>query len=192
MKFFLIFSFLLCDCAFVATKRRLTDTEVIFYDDFEDFDLSVWQHEITMDGGGNNEFEYYTNNRSNSYVRDGVLYLMPSLTADLIGEANLKSGFTMDLWGGAPGSMCTSNWQSGCVRTSGGGGNILNPIQSAAIRTANSLHFTYGRVEINASLPKGDWLWPALWMLPRYDNYGGWPASGVISSELSYPAMPLA
>jgi hypothetical protein len=30
-------------------------------------------------------------NRSNSYVRNGVLYLKPTLTADNIGEANLNS-----------------------------------------------------------------------------------------------------
>lgn len=44
------------------------------------------------------EFEYYINNRSNSYVRDSVLYLKPTLTADTIGLPNLMSGFDMNLW----------------------------------------------------------------------------------------------
>lgn len=26
----------------------------------------------------------------------------------------------------------------------------------------------------------GDWLWPAIWMMPRYNAYGTWPASGEI------------
>ena len=29
-------------------------------------------------------------------------------------------------------------------------------------------------------MPGGDWLWPAIWMLPVDDVYGAWPASGEI------------
>ena len=29
-------------------------------------------------------------------------------------------------------------------------------------------------------MPVGDWLWPAIWMMPRHNQYGGWPASGEI------------
>ena len=28
--------------------------------------------------------------------------------------------------------------------------------------------------------PRGDWLWPAIWMLPVKHAYGQWPASGEI------------
>ena len=38
----------------------------------------------------------------------------------------------------------------------------------------------YGRVEFRAKVPWGKGLWPALWMLPQDDRYGGWPASGEI------------
>lgn len=31
--------------------------------------------------------QYYTNNRTNSFVEDGVLYLQPTLLADRIGDA---------------------------------------------------------------------------------------------------------
>lgn len=40
--------------------------------------------------------------------------------------------------------------------------------------------FKYGRVEISAKLPTGDWLWPALWLMPKHSVYGGWPRSGEI------------
>lgn len=61
-----------------------------------------------MGGGGNWEFEMYVNRRQNSFVKDGVLHLQPTLTADAIGEAALKSGL-YSMWGGAPGDLCTSN-----------------------------------------------------------------------------------
>ena len=48
---------------------------LIFEDNFDHFDLKTWKHEITMGGGGNWEFEMYLNQRDNSFVKDGVLYL---------------------------------------------------------------------------------------------------------------------
>lgn len=38
----------------------------------------------------------------------------------------------------------------------------------------------YGRFEFRAKVPWGKGLWPALWMLPQDDHYGGWAASGEI------------
>ena len=38
----------------------------------------------------------------------------------------------------------------------------------------------YGKVAIRAKVPFGKGLWPALWMLPQEDKYGGWAASGEI------------
>ncbi len=38
----------------------------------------------------------------------------------------------------------------------------------------------YGRFEFRAVVPHGKGLWPALWMLPQDDAYGGWAASGEI------------
>ena len=67
------------------------------------------------------------------------------------------------MWGGSVVDQCSGNNFYGCERTSGAGGNILNPIQSAKITTADSFHFKYGRVEVVAKLPEGDWLWPAIW-----------------------------
>lgn len=38
----------------------------------------------------------------------------------------------------------------------------------------------YGKFEIRAKLPTGKGVWPAIWMLPQEEKYGGWPASGEI------------
>ena len=91
---------------------------LVWSDDFDMLDLSKWKHEITLSGGGNWEFEYYLNNRSNSFVADGVLHLRPTFTADTVGQAQLLSGADLSLWGGSPADLCTSNAFYGCERQS--------------------------------------------------------------------------
>lgn len=184
------FLFLVASTISVAVSD---DPKLILEDNFDTFDLSLWKHQLSLSGGGNWEFEYYDNNRSNSYVKDGVLYLHPTLLADDIGEANLKGGYNLDIWGATPADACTGANFYGCFRTAGAGGNWLNPVKSASLRTAESFYFKYGKVEVRAQLPKGDWLWPAIWMLPRWNNYGNWPASGeidIMESRGNAPSYP--
>jgi beta-glucanase (GH16 family) len=38
----------------------------------------------------------------------------------------------------------------------------------------------FGRFEFRAKMPTGKGVWPALWMLPQEEKYGGWAASGEI------------
>lgn len=76
-------------------------------------------------------------------------------------------------------------------------GTIINPVKSARLNTRIGASIKYGRVEVVAKLPVGDWLWfvfhyltanekqanssrPAIWMLPVNQTYGPWPASGEI------------
>jgi len=132
-----------------------------------------------MAGGGNWEFQMYVNSRKNSYVHNGQLHIKPTLTSDEIGEAAVLNGGTYEMWGGGPADSCTNNAFYGCSRQSNGV-NIINPIQSARLRTAESFSFKYGRVEVRARLPRGDWMWPAIWMMPKDNAYGTWPASGEI------------
>lgn len=73
--------------------------QLIFEDNFNELDYKKWHHESTLGGGGNWEFQWYTNNRSNSYAENGILYLTPTLTADAIGEAGLSSA-SISLHGG--------------------------------------------------------------------------------------------
>ncbi len=38
--------------------------------------------------------------------------------------------------------------------------------------------FKYGRFEARVKAPKGNGLWPAVWLLPTNSEYGDWPTSG--------------
>lgn len=96
----------------------------------------------------------------------------------MLGEHFLTSG-RLDLHGGAPADLCTNAAHWGCERT-GSATHPLNPVRSARLRTADAFAFKYGKVEVSAKLPAGDWLWPAIWLMPRDNAYGTWPASGEI------------
>ncbi|MCU0403299.1 MAG: family 16 glycosylhydrolase [Chitinophagaceae bacterium] len=51
---------------------------------------------------------------------------------------------------------------------------------SARLTTKHKGDWKYCRVEVRAKLPKGRGTWPAIWMLPTHNVYGGWPKSGEI------------
>ncbi len=51
---------------------------------------------------------------------------------------------------------------------------------SARVVTKNAADWKYGRFEIRARLPEGQGIWPAIWMMPTDEVYGGWAASGEI------------
>ena len=127
-----------------------------------------------MAGGGNNEFQWYVNDRANSYTTNGTLHLKPTFMADLFGEEILSSGRVV-----IPDSECTDGSNNGCDRR-GSTESIINPIRSARVDSSPSFAFKYGTLEVRAKMPRGDWIWPALWLMPRYSVYGGWPRSGEI------------
>jgi len=55
-----------------------------------------------------------------------------------------------------------------------------NLYTSGRITTFESLSFTYGRIDVRAKLPKGQGIWPAIWLLGDNTNKVGWPSAGQI------------
>ncbi|HET6559167.1 MAG TPA: family 16 glycosylhydrolase [Prolixibacteraceae bacterium] len=51
---------------------------------------------------------------------------------------------------------------------------------SASLRSKLKGDWQYGKFEISAKVPAGKGTWPAIWMLPTDEEYGGWPKSGEI------------
>ena len=51
---------------------------------------------------------------------------------------------------------------------------------SSRLKTKDKKEFQFGRIDIRAAVPKGQGIWPALWMLGANNSEVGWPASGEI------------
>ncbi len=51
---------------------------LVWQDEFSgsSIDESKWEHEVNAGGGGNNEFQYYTSRKENSYIADGLLHII--------------------------------------------------------------------------------------------------------------------
>lgn len=191
MKFLLSFSVLvlalLCNreafgCTITTASgshapKNFCHGDLIFEDNFDKLDFGKWKHDITMWGGGNNEFQWYVNDRKNSFAQGGKLHLRPTKTSDLFGEDFIYKGRVV-----IPPYECNISENRGCNRQGeeADGDEIINPIRSGKISSAESFAFKYGVLEIRAKAPAGDWLWPALWMMPKHSVYGGWPTSGEI------------
>jgi beta-glucanase (GH16 family) len=107
-------------------------------------------------------------------------------------------------------SLNTSNWSydigDGCPNLCGWGNNELQYYRSqnvsvsggyliievkeeayggrdytsGKINSRNKQDFLYGKVEARIKIPTGGGMWPAFWMMPTDEVYGGWASSGEI------------
>lgn len=134
--------------------------------------MYIYSHSSTNLQCSNGEFEQTTTTEENVFIKDGSLYIKPTLQdAKLIDTNNI-----IDL-----GKECSSDKYSNCVAsTNTTNGTIVPPVKSGRINTKKGATIKYGRVEVVANLPSGDWLWPAIWLLPVKNTYGPWPMSGEI------------
>ena len=136
-------------------------------------DPSVWTREAEVGGFGNGQFEQTTSTEENVFVRDSILHIQPTIQD----PEKLEDGAVIDL---RDSNICTSPLWSNCLATTNTTNNtIVPPIKSGRLN-AKLKPIRYGRIEVTAKLPRGDWLWPAIWLLPLNDTYGPWPASGEI------------
>ncbi len=134
-----------------------SDWELVWSDEFDGdaLDRTKWTPEQSCWGGGNNERQCYTDRPENIAVQDGLLILKAR-----------KEGFSGPARppeiAETPNPVLTQEYTSGKVRTRG-----LNA-------------WKYGRIEMRAKVPGGQGVWPAFWMMPNEDHYGGWALSGEI------------
>lgn len=162
-----------------TTEVTSIDYCLVLDEDFsEGLDSNVWFRDVQIGGFGNGLFDWTTDSDENAYVKDGHLYIVPTFITDAIGESNMLNGYSVNL---TADGTCTSSDVTQCAIHSNSSINlIIPPIRSARLTTKFSANVKYGKLEVRAKFPAGDWLWPAIWMLPTNDTYGVWPASGEI------------
>lgn len=130
-----------------APGGQICSGQLIFEDNFDTLDQGKWRHENSLSGGGNwviylesylifirklnlsfvKEFQWYVNDRSNSYTSASRVHFRPTMTSDIFGEGFLSSGRVQ-----IPADQCTQAQWYGCDRQ-GTPDNIINPIRSARL-----------------------------------------------------------
>ena len=91
-----------------------------------------------------------TDSPTNSFVKNGKLYILPTLTSDLIGRDAIFDGYTYNLTG------CTNeHWKACGVVSNSTTGTVINPVQSARLTTRKSHNIQFGKVEVRAKIPRG-------------------------------------
>jgi beta-glucanase (GH16 family) len=145
---------------------------LVLADDFTTFNTDVWSADKQLNGYRNGDFQFYDDTEENVRVENGHLLIVPTL--NLVDQSEGSSINITD-------SGCTSRLAADCFASSNSTlDSIINPVKSARISTKKSLSIKYGRVEVRARMPKGDWLWPAITLEPVDNVYGPFPKSGQI------------
>nr|XP_050850718.1 beta-1,3-glucan-binding protein 1-like [Vespula vulgaris] len=156
----------------VIVNPSTTKEQLIFSEDFNNLDESLWSRDIKMPLEPDYEFCVYHNDNHQKLVEidNGILRINPIILEDSYGE-NITAYGTLQL------ADCTSNVPQECFRNALSY-SILPPVISARFNTKNRFAFKYGKIEIRAKFPEGDWLYPELWLEPLYSLYGPNYASG--------------
>lgn len=107
------------------------------------------------------------------------LHIVPTLTNQTtsITDAEIFNGYTLNLTKAGGDGSCTGTTNAQCsVHSNRTLGTIINPVRSARLNTRGKKSIRYGRIEVVAKLPRGDWLWPAIcmWLL----KFGNGPRCG--------------
>ncbi|XP_062132310.1 gram-negative bacteria-binding protein 1 [Drosophila sulfurigaster albostrigata] len=145
--------------------RALCKGQLIFEENFDQLNESLWQHEVrapldSIDA----EFVLYD---GKAQVREGQLIIEPTLWSNYRPDLPITHA-QLDLSERCTG---THNRQKECVLVTSGP-IILPPVVAPRVTTKESFQFKYGRIEIRAQLPRGDWLIPLLLLEPYMESYG--------------------
>ena len=133
---------------------------MVWSDEFEgaSIDRSKWGFDVDCWGGGNNERQCYRDDPSNASIEDGKLVITARK------EEHTGPAYPPHIR----------------ARMDDPDAQWTKPFTSARLVTKGRAAWKYGRIEVRAKLPQGQGTWPAIWMLPEDDVYGGWAASGEI------------
>ncbi|XP_065225844.1 uncharacterized protein LOC135849377 isoform X2 [Planococcus citri] len=145
-------------------------SEPIFYDNFEKMDTSVWGYSIKVASDPDYEFVSYERCHHVVAIADNadILHLKPKIQPYEYSDTSFGTQSCTRIKNGVDCSKKPEN------------NYILPPLQAGQIHTKNSFSFKYGKVEVQAKMPMGDWIVPQIWLMPTKNEYGKNYLSGQI------------
>ena len=183
-------SFELGNSAFMSYFLNESTYEILAYSDEELYIRTVqdvdgfklaWYHKFTPEDNQSNETEIeYELVWSDEFDTDGAPnpdnwgYDLGTGCPDLCGWGNDEAQYYTDRPQNV--EVKDGNLVITARRESFGGANFT----SGRLTSKDKFEFQYGRVEVNAKLPRGGGTWPAIWMLGADIDTNPWPAAGEI------------
>ncbi|GLV44858.1 Gram-negative bacteria binding protein 3 [Carabus blaptoides fortunei] len=135
--------------------------KLLFEDNFDRnaIDESKWLKEQYIVYSPDYEMVTYQKRPENCYLESKNLVLKATLRPN-------PEDSLVDLTDGCTSQNCSAN--------------VISTIPAPIIagRVKSKFRFKYGKIEIRAQLPRGDWIFPELYLEPHSDTYGPHYASG--------------
>lgn len=151
----------------VQDRGNVCPGELVFSEEFDKTnlkDISKWTAEIKFPGEPDYPFNLYTTDGTVDFS-DGSLVITPVLLESHYHEGKLNE--ELDLTNRCTGQIGTAE----CKREASGA-QILPPVMTGKITTKRKFGFKFGRIEVRAKLPTGNWLIPEINLEPLENIYG--------------------
>nr|WJZ56741.1 beta-1,3-glucan recognition protein 3 [Dioryctria sylvestrella] len=151
----------------VEGKKSVCTGTLLFSEEFEKpslKELTNWEAEVKFPEEPDYPFNVYMVDGTLG-VEDGNLILTPKLL-----ESHFHAGIlneALDLTNRCSGQIDTTE-----CRRQASGAHILPPVMTGKITTKNKFNFKFGRVEVRAKLPAGNWLVPEINLEPKENVFG--------------------
>ncbi|KAH8373345.1 hypothetical protein KR009_001292 [Drosophila setifemur] len=152
----------------VTTSSPICKGKLLFQETFDQLNDSLWLHEVRLPLDTKDaEFVLYD---GRAKVQEGNLIIEPILWSTYRPDLAITNS-RLDLSERCTG---THNRRKECMlhTTGSGPSGIMPPVVTPRLSTKESFAFLYGRIEIRAKFPKGDWIMPLLLLEPLTEWYG--------------------
>ncbi|XP_078044957.1 beta-1,3-glucan recognition protein 1 [Augochlora pura] len=164
------------------TRNNVCAGQLIFEENFDRLDTNRWKIVERFSTAPNFEFVVYKNDEENVHVRDGNLYIKPTLVKQKYGLTFVQEG-TLRL------DKCTAEIDSSDCSRVARGWSILPPVISGRVNSKPSFNFLYGKVQVRAKLPSGDWIYPVITLENGASSNGTSFCSFVIAQSFGNPLL---